>query len=209
MFRPNRIGTPIIHTPTTNFSTADITLAQNTRATVGHPCNIMNAAAVADFGFTSLTWNATEAVTANYKFGIAQQFTVTEPISGDAVGIELNFNGAFLLPASTMVCGFFGRLSAATAAVLANTATNENAHYFAAHQIQDPVDDTLIMTSFSYQEQLVLRDTDPTVLAGTYAHGIAIFDNSGAGWNFTQFHAAASVRQLNDQESVGYRDTRR
>ena len=209
MFRPNRIGTPIIHTPDAVDSTLNFSLQQkpNFSGTVG--VNVINSATVQDFGRSSLVWTGTEAVNAGHKIALAQQVSVTAPLTGDVAGIELNGTINIDVPTSALVVGFAAKLPVAQGSLLAGVDIADHATYFKPLYTPNPQKadvDTKKWHSWTYQEQLII---DQAQLGLVLCHGFLIYDNSGAGWSLTAFEACMSVRQLNDQQNKGYRDTLR
>lgn len=209
MFRPNRIGTPYIHQDIISADTTNFTLAQAALTTANYPFNAINGTPILDFGTTILHWTGTEAVTALNRFAFGQQFTITAPLNGDTVGLELHsfFQGSINI--STIMIPFIAKVTTPLAllagAVLASSptmfGTSINAYSGQAAAVQQ------LRIPRGYKEQVIVRDT--TRLFGTYCHGYIFEDNSAAGWNLIDMHWSAGVRQLNDQQAVGYRDTRR
>lgn len=207
MFRPNRVGTPNIHT-TPGSAVSSAAFGVGARWSGAMRFSVINAAPVLDFGHNSIDWNGSQAITANGQFAFGQQFTITQPRNGDTVGLELCGWYMAPIPRSTLVFPFLARMNAALPAVMASADTNDIP---TALDKQDPLSNgtavTLEPRQYHYKTQAIVRNSLAT-LAGTYFHGIAFVDNS-AGWNFTDLVASFSVRQLNDQENVGYRDTLR
>lgn len=92
MFRPDRIGTPVIFEQSTASNSAAWTPSTTNSAAVGFRGNVINGTPVADFAMSALTWNQGTASIANGdELAILQQFTISQPLNGDTVGIELNF----------------------------------------------------------------------------------------------------------------------
>lgn len=207
MFRPNRIGTPIIHNLTDTILTA--AWVPNANAAFGsNNGNAINANPIADFGRTRILWAgaAPIVIAANTKYALMQQFTVTEPLAGDTVGIELNASLHLKAPASSLIQPMFMRCTAAAVATWGNLVNSSGNTNLAKGIVESVNVDDLIHRSHHYQTQVVLNaDT----VAGTYAHGFLIVDNSGANANLEWLDISASVRQLNDQQNINYRDTLR
>lgn len=201
MFRPNRIGTPVIWQPQAISDTNAFTLAETAADSLVQPINVINGVPVLDFGYSSLRWQGpTVTLSPNFKCGFGQQIVVTEPIAGDTVGIELNGSIYAKITKDTLIVPFFGRIDAPLA-LLAPGFTNTQAVYM-NKQPMDPI----AAKAHTYQTQIILNNGGAPV-AGTYVHGFMLQDDAGGPMN--QFQAAFSVRQLNDQQDIGYRDTLR
>jgi len=206
MFRPNRIGTPLFHT-TADRLDMNAWTAQEFQpiGSDNYGANIINASPLLDFGVSSLYSIATEAIAADRRFGLAMQFTVTEPIAGDAVGVEINGSLEAFLPASATVFPFFAEMNAATSGILAATTMTFQPTMFGPviHPVQG--NNNLVFQVLNYREQVV--PWGGGLVGGAYCHGFQIY--TPTAFNMTFFHMTASVRQLNDQQLVGYRDTLR
>lgn len=207
MFRPNRIGTPHIAQLSLTTSTQDWTPNVINRFAPNTIVNVINTVAIQDFGSTLLEWDgaAAEAIAANGRFLLGHQIVITQPVEGDTVGLELmaTLNGSF--PASASFEPFFIQLTS-NPALLGQATTGGQFFPLGPTQIHDVGDDTVCLTGHHYKTQVIFNNPTP---AGVYAHGFAIADNSGAGYNLEYFRMNAAVRQLNDQQNVNYRDTRR
>lgn len=209
MFRPNRIGTPNLHTGLYDTSTADWAPSQAARTSLAaFGANVINAVPQADFGKNCLAWTgaASEVITANYKFSLVQQFTVTPPLAGDVVGIEIIAHLKILCPASATIRGTYGKTSAAAGAILAAVSFDDIPTQFDANDFPSYSDDTIVMRDAYYLTQVIQQYSTNS---GTFLHGFEIIDNSGANFNLDHFTMNAAVRQLNDQQDIGYRDTLR
>lgn len=198
MFRPNRIGTPHIMSgasyvySTSNWTPADRSIQQV------YAGNVINAVPLLDFGQAAIRWAGSEAVVAFQRICIGVQFTVTPPIAGDVKGIELGGSMTVDLPAADSMYPVCFRVEAAGLAVWDQVTTTE------APSILGPeVPGLSAIRTGHYQTQLVTQ-----LAAGTYFHGFALQD-SGSGFTLQALHAEFYVRQLNDQQSIGYRDTLR
>lgn len=211
MFKPNRVGTPIIHQSQVTNSTADFTLQQATISNNNNPFNVVNATPVKDFGYTNLTWNGTEALNANNKCSLVQQISVVLPEGGDVRGLELNASLKFVGKASTLIIPVFFRLTAAESSLFGGQSSSYDqptpfAPDFASYQ--DVAGTSAAWHFVTYKRPLIVRN-DRSVLPGTYAHGFQIFSADGTAISLTGLQMVASVRQLNDQQGVGYADTLR
>lgn len=210
MFRPNRIGHPWIHEP--NNATASVAaFTQSTRAyyeTLGFG-NVINAAPVQDLASNTLVWFGTvpEAIAAGVRLILGQQFTVTAPLVGDTVGLELA--GALEVQAlpTVQISPVIYRMTAALGSVLAGADSSEAPITFGPTLTPDAADGQNVR-SHSYKEEVIMKGTNANI-GGTYFHGFAISDVAGAGYNLPFFRITCSIRQLNDQQNVGYRDTLR
>ena len=210
MFRPNRIGTPNIHTLDDTRSVA--AWAPNATILTDQTwlCNVINASPVADFGRSALTWNGapSAAIANNTLIALGQQLTITEPQAGDTVGLELN--GAMLidLPESIPAIPIFGRLIAASGSVFGGPSGADTFTIIGQADKGPIAVATQSHRSFRYQTQLIMSNSGGLV-AGTYFHGLQFINTSGGAWTPTRLRCQFSVRQLNDQQSIGYRDTLR
>lgn len=208
MFRANRIGTPLIHTSDTVSDTSAFTIGERLIASAAIYANVINASPVQDFAKSHLIWvGSARTISSGYKWGIGQQVTVTEPQVGDTSGLEIN--GAFRgpIPASTLVVPFFAKLDGAGGAVLEVRQTSGPMTQFQPKPIYAGTDDAIQNIGHAYRENVLIRNT--TAIAGTYIHGFMFYNNVGASFTIDNFDMSCSVRQLNDQENVAYRDTRR
>lgn len=210
MFRPNRIGSPYIHTGIGSVSTTLMTIAVNAVNTSSFSGNIINATAQADFGSNRLQYqNATNVTIPAYtRAHFGQQFAITPPISGDAVGIEIS--GSLILPGTDALAliPFLAKLATPASATLEGVNFLHIPTYFASTNWPLDGGTTDSGRALTYKEQLVIQG-DTTYLSGTWAHGVAVYNWDAAGSNFTWFTAGFAIRQLNDQQNIGYRDTRR
>lgn len=207
MFRANRIGTPVFFENTVTESAIDWTINANNVGDEVVTANVINSVPILDLGYTNLTWlGAAENLAAGGKFALVQQVTVTEPTVGDAVGIEIN--GAIDILAATNIglVPVFFKATTAAGALLGSIQANAGAVRFA--QGRRFTGAANIYESLSYKEQVVIKSTLGQV-AGTYCHGFLIYNHTAANYALTNFHMQCSARQLNDQQNVQYRDTRR
>lgn len=207
MFRPNRIGTPVIHTSTANDNADNYTEGEALWTAVGQPFNVINASPVLDFGRSQLNWNGTKNFAALTETALVQQVTVTEPLAGDTVGLELNGSITFLGNQNSVLRPVFFKMSAALGTVLANGSSADAVTQIGPALMPDRTAGGSLRSHW-YKETIIFRGTAGSI-GGTYAHGFAILDNSNAAWTMNWFDMMASVRQLNDQQSIGYRDTLR
>lgn len=199
MFRPNRIGTPVIHTDDYNTAAGAFTPVGSSFAS-----NAMNALPVGDFGRSALLWNGTP-IAAPSVWGLAQQFTVQAPLNGDTVGFELNFALEGEFPANAQFVPFVFQATSAAGGTLQPLAAYQGVTLLEPAVNGQPLASTgTIYRHTGYQTQVIQKRQLP---AGTYGHGLRVFGNGS--WNIGYFFAVASIRQLNDQQFVGYRDTLR
>jgi len=206
MFRPNRIGTPSFFKASTQASTANQKLAETTKQDILWNASVVNASPALDLGRTSLThWGGSTAFTMGYKGCVAQQFTVTEPLAGNAVGLELTGSFTCLIPASCMVVPYMAKAASAAGSLLAQITASSAPTVLGEALNGVEGDEDFIWRSHHYKTQAVIQDD---VIAGTYFHGFAFFFAPGTPIWYGG-HLDFAVRQLNDQEDIGYRDTRR
>ena len=81
MYRPNRIGTPFVHTQAKITSTANWTPTEQPDASSTWSANVINATPVSNWGRTVLQWAGSEAITGARRIGLAQQITIAPPIT--------------------------------------------------------------------------------------------------------------------------------
>lgn len=205
MFRPNRIGTPVIRQPSGPTITATSwtidQASQTSGAAVGTICN---GTPLADFGEVNAYYQSTtvQALTGGNKSGIWAQFSATTPLNGDTIGFELIGSlwivaslGVHIMPGFTEMNSAgpsnFSPLSARTISVASLNFQGWNNSHNTIH-------------ASTFKEQVILNKA---TAAGTYAFGFELI--GGVTTNLSTFHASFGLRQLNDQQTIGYRDTRR
>lgn len=206
MFRPNRIGTPHFHQETGIGSAANFTWALRNFNDSSWGGNVVNGTPLLDFGFTSVNWSGTEQIVNAQRTGLFHNIVVTRPLNGDAVGIEIVGSLVIRLPSSSLVVPMIGKPNAAPVNNFDQfTFANQPVH-FAPQRMESAVGTDMIIRHFAYKEQIVHQEADPS---GSYCHGFQIFNTTGANYDVTWFSACFGVRQLNDQQIVGYRDSLR
>lgn len=211
MFRANRIGSPYILEPNTALDANAYNLNKSANNIAGHTGNVINAVPSGDFGEVALmSSNTGTGLNNNEKVALLHQFTVTEPLQGNVVGFELQASLMILTSRLHIIRPIAFKLQAAGAAVL-DPVTSNGQHGIQlgeAKQYEDiqTTDDGWI--AINYKEQLIFRSS-PGNIGGTFGHGFEIYNGTGANSSFSAFKMQASVRQLNDQADVAYRDTRR
>lgn len=211
MFRPNRIGTPLIWGTTYNTSTAAWVPNSNAN-TVGQASgNVINAAPDTEFGSQMLTWTgATVNIPTGQKLALLHQFNVTTPKAGDVRGVELTADLDISISDASIITPIFGKLTAAGAGVLSSVATGIGVVRFSPVTPDTTATPAARWRTARYHNtQLLIRDATPVQLAGTYAHGFLIINPTAGNLGIDAFHAHATIRQLNDQQSIGYADTLR
>lgn len=202
MFRPNRIGTPVIHDDTgANNAAAFTSGAQNLNAPT-NTINIINPTAQLDFGRNSMHWYAgvNYAIPVTSKAAFGQQFVISPPIDGDAVGLELLGSFSTNLPADALMRPIFGRLLNAATATLQPVDFAGNPTGFG-----DASNNGASLRTVTYKEQFVISAASA---GGLFGHGVQIQTWSAATAIYF-FNCEFSIRQLNDQQNIAYRDTRR
>jgi len=205
MFRPNRIGTPIQYQTINSPTSSDFTLSVSLNTANTYPANVINAAPHLDFGTDNVHFSGTEALAAASKCALVQQFTITPPVNGDTVGVEVS--GSLLIATSVPVIirPIFAKMVTALSGLLTGTAgTNSPVSFGSMDGISDAGDS--VLQNIEYRQNIIVRDT--TLAFGTYCHGFQILNNGVLG-NITYFYVNGGIRQLNDQQNIGYRDTRR
>lgn len=210
MFRPNRIGTPNIYKTAIVDDTTSFTPNSNNATLPAVTGHVINAAPVADFDMSNLTWDGPgRTITAAHKLAFGQQFTITQPLVGDTVGLELI--GAININAnkSILIQPFLAKLpGAAPSGVLANFSTGTG---IGTLRIGTPtrvlLDANQVWSGGHYQTTAL--QSDSTAVSGVYVHGFIIYVDAGASTTLSGFHMQAGIRQLNDQQNVAYRDTLR
>jgi len=207
MFKPNRVGTPVIHTITGVDNNAAFTLQLNGNSVMAQPFNVINAAPVLDFGRSQINWTAAARVQTNSnKSAFVQQFTVTQPVAGDTVGVELNGSLFITAPNDIIIQPAIMRIPAQGAIWAGTTANDVPTPIAPPVEILDNVAArTNTIRAAQYQSKVIIQDA---AVGGSYAHGFIIY-NAGVDFNITGLKMIASVRQLNDQQGIGYRDTLR
>lgn len=210
MFRPNRIGTPLIHMMTQASTAAAWVMNASAINLPGITGNVINAVPQLDFGFDALmASNTGSGLGNNQQAAILQQFTVTAPLAGDTVGFELNAGFYGIMDRRVVIIPILAKLAAAGVTVLA--AVNSNSyHPVFIDEYKDQTDTEGTDAGYigcQYRNiQVIHKDATP---AGVYAHGFLLINSSGGSTGFSVMKMNASVRQLNDQQTVGYRDTLR
>lgn len=206
MFRPNRVGTPYIYETSDGASSADYVVAElDPAASSTYIVNAVNGTPVLDFGYTNLYIIRSETQNAQRRGGYGQQFTVTRPLAGDAVGLEITGSlHASAMPSDAIIVPYIGK-SAAAVAFLASLTMTGQPRTFQPYSLRTPAV-TVSPQAHSYKEQIVIRDTSRAF--GAYSHGFLILTGATA-WTLTNLALNFAVRQLNDQQDVGYRDTLR
>lgn len=207
MFRPNRIGTPLFHTDTQTTSSAALTFGTQAITSTTLPLTPINGIPVGDFGQTKYIYTGTPTlIPALQKITIVQQFQIQQPLDGDAAGVEVNGGFYIALDKTCAIVPFVVQLTNAPTATLVSGTTTDYPTFFGT-PIQ-PVEATAAtrFVSLTYREQIVIRNANG-IVGGNYAHGIMI--TCATAHTPGTFQAQLSVRQLNDQLNVGYRDTLR
>lgn len=210
MFRADRIGSPYIHQGTSNNSVAAFTLNVLGLTSNSWNGNVISSAPLLDFGRLALTWNGTPvSLPAGNRCSFLMPFTITEPLNGDTVGVEM-------AAAITLNCNdnlalrpIFGKLVAAGGATLAQVTFADFPTRFGKTQTA-PVGATGASSHrfYQYKDELIVQYPSGSV-GGPYAHGVEVLNQSGAASSIAALQMSASVRQLNDQQTIGYRDTRK
>lgn len=207
MFRVNRIGTPQLHTAGSVNNTSAFTLNENAVNQATYPGNVINASPVADFGRSPLHWTGTaRTLTSGRKWIIGQQFSITQPLAGNVRGLELTASLYLTAKNNIILRPILCRLSAAGAAVL-DTITSADTPTQIAPLRENP--NGTGDASYVGHSYLTTAIVNQTPLAGTYLHGFECSNLDAANDSITWIRMNATVRQLNDQQDIGYADTLR
>lgn len=203
MFRANRIGTPNIMADGVTVSAAAIGV--NNGAPIQEPRgNVINAVPQLDYGANYVRWASTGgSVPIGERIMLVQQFTVTPPIAGDTVGVETIAALMLVGSPSLMVAPILFKATAAAVAFHGNVSGVAQGLTYLSEGRQN-----ISGLTHYCKEQTILRGSVNPV-SGTYCHGFEIFNPTAGLVTFTAYVASMAVRQLNDQQDVGYRDTRR
>lgn len=210
MFRPNRIGTPYIHQGTSNNSTSAFTLNVLGLTSNSWKGNVISSTPLLDFGRQALTWNAAAvSLPAGNRCSFLSQFTITEPLNGDTVGVEMA--GALIINVNDNLAirPIFGKLVAAGGATLAQVDFADFPTRFGETQTAPVGASGASSHRFAQYRDIMILQYPTGSVGGTYAHGFEILNQSAAASNIAALQMSASVRQLNDQQTIGYRDTRK
>lgn len=207
MFRADRIGTPVLHqanTPVTSVANPALQAnSVNLNVVNGHQVNAVN---VLDFGVTNLQWVPATAPTLadGQQVFMGQVVTLTPPIAGDAFGFELIGGIRLRSDASLAIVPIFVSLSTITGTLLGQI-SSLTPYAQIAEGLQPGTAASANRNHF-YKTQVVHNTPSSGIVI---AHGFLIQNASGAGRVLTSMTLDFGVRQLNDQQSISYRDTRR
>lgn len=207
MFRPNRIGTPRIYQSSTTANAAAWTLTAQGNGSIGATGNVINAAAIADFGMSALNNTNAQNLAIDNAFCLVQQFTVTKPLSGNTVGVELNASLKLKTDRRVIIKPVLFKAATAAGTVLGAVSSVGVAPVSIAPEFLPGSAALTDWFGFSYQTQVIIQDA--SAVEGTYCHGFQIGNNTGAALSIAAFQMDASLRQLNDQQAIGYKDTLR
>lgn len=220
MFRPNRIGTPVFHQFAGVENIAAWTPNQDSWASYPMTGNVINASPGLDFQRAKVNWTGTSlAITAENKFSLGQQFTVTKPAKGNVVAVELNAHLIINIEHASnnrtvLLTPVFCKLNAAGGALFAAVSSADHPTYWLDQNnsvfSNVPSSPTGIVTRLNQggyiNKQIVIQDEDEDEIAGTYFHGFTIWDYNWQGYGIDFLNMTASVRQYNDQQVQYYRD---
>lgn len=212
MFRPDRIGTPFIHTQNQNSSV--LTTALNTGAFSGVlNGNVMNATPLGDFDRMQLRWSAAaKSLPNNNKACLIAQMVIAQPLAGDTVAIEVMAGMVINLPGILVVPIFTQINTPSPNTVWQQIGTTGAVTPLMADMIPSPPaapDIASAMRSFQFKENVLVRNTVAGTPAGTFGFGFALYNATGAAVSFTELEFYAACRQGMDQNGVQYTDTRR
>lgn len=209
MFKANRVGTPYIHTNTASINSGAFTIAESLNSVIGIPFNVINSVPVEDFGRSQHKWHGAQGVSADYRIGFAQQFTVRAPLKGNAVGIEVMGSFVCDAPQNSVLIPFFVKMPNPANALLAPVYTTGAPTYFDG-DINNTYNGTSTATDnwkvATYKEQFIIKEETALAVAGTYAHGVAIHHFPSGAWTLSLADSVFSVRQFSDDATPAYRD---
>lgn len=207
MFRPNRIGQPFVLSEGATLSTVDWTPNTANWWANDYGANVINASAGLTLSRSALMWNgAAEAIAADKVWALVHQFTVSRPLNGDTVGIEVAASIAIQIPKHVWVTPLFVKLSSPGSSLLEGVLMNRYPTLFPGGfegQTAGAADGVTV----SFKDTIISNANSTGNPGGTYGCGFLF--RGGATYNIGGFLMQASNRQLNDQQSVGYQDTRR
>lgn len=207
MFRPNRIGTPVIHTQDESIVNNIPTPSTDAGTSNVWRTNIINPVPIQDFGRSALRWTGGPFnIPPGNRCSITQQFTVTQPMAGDVRGVELNFSFYGGLPDECQLTGFIAKVPTGSYTAMGLATIQQLPTHFRGAYETGFKSDANTFRHMAYQEQVVIRGGEVS-LPGTYVHGVMISNNDSNSAQLLQFLAVGSVRQLNDQQLIGYADT--
>lgn len=206
MFRPNRIGTPLIHAGVPIVTSASYTLLNYASVNPTFPINIVNPTGLGDFGQTRIHVAATSSVASNNKVAVGCQFTISPPVEGDAVGIEIIAGISLTLPQDAGIYGVFGKLDRVVGTTMGGALFDSVPTIFPIERTTQPTDVSQSVNA-GFITQVVVQG-DATTLSGNYGFGFGL-EAEATAYNLDFIAAQFAVRQLNDQQNISYRDTRR
>lgn len=205
MFRPNRIGTPNIHTQDGVSSTSGTAFFVRDLTDTVFSGNVINASPDGEFAYRNMNWTGGKTIAIGKRAALIHQFTVEKPLKGDVGGIELIGHIVATVPPSVLIVPHFGRLTAAAGSLLGAVDYAQQPSQLDDASPIIPGANTLTYRSLYYRTQVIAR-TDSTY---TYGHGFTIYNSTGAPFDISHWEVGYAVRQLNDQTQIGYRDTLR
>lgn len=201
MFKGNRIGTPNIHEDTGVGSVAALAWSNRAANDSSWGGNVINGTPRNAFGYNNVNWAGAATITSANRTGLFHAFTVTKPLAGDVVGIELAGHLTITLPQNGFIIPLFGELTAAPVALF-------DAVAFADQPVQIEKGDMFTNATAATYRNAYYRTQVITKLqvGATYAHGFGFVNFSGANYDVSWFSAGFGVRQFTDLEIVSYAD---
>lgn len=214
MFKPNRVGTPNFWTlrDATVKTDAPVNFAESNFVAQDATGNCINATPLSDYGTANLMYDIIgETVAANQKIMILAQFEVTPPQQGTIVGVELQGSMVMATVGAVRMAPIFaqaqpdqvltGVLDTIDLTYIPMLLSNEAGH------LEVGALDTKIR---HFKTQVVMEYADPSGPSiGPYVFGWAFYNATGGAVPIYGFETHLSIRQLNDQQFIGYRDTLR
>lgn len=212
MFRANRIGTPNISGQYISSTTAIGAGVVRLLTDVPYFA-VINATPDAEYkGHTFANGDANLSIAALRRAGIGQQFTVTQPLAGQVVGVEVVgsvYIGQAAGPAQFVMEPYACKLEAAGAGTwsIVHSDGFHDAFLDYQHTQQNTNAAAGSVRAITYKTQILFDQLEDEQLGGTYLHGILITNPlTGAATIINQIYGTFAVRQLQQLETFGYRD---
>lgn len=207
MLRANRIGTPYIFNYTYSDQTGTITIPTlGTFSERRHVAMAIDANVFREFGKTSVHWANATPGTLNSKtqFVMGMQFTIVEPIDGNVPSLELMGSIRMSSDKQLDIIPCVGQLNAPIGTTLGSQFMDYMPIFMDAEN--NGYDPSASQSRFlAFRQQIIFEEPDYTK---TFLGGFNIA-NSQAAASITSFECTISIRQLTDQQGIGYPDGRR
>lgn len=201
MFRPNRVGTPHIYMTKGAIQVTDFDLFTPAIGSGLLQVNGINPTPDGDFGRQQLRFIGAEAVANLTVFGLIQQFTVTKPLAGETIGVEIDGSIVLNAPADALIVPVFGKLEMVAANLMGQARFTTLPNHF-----NGTVHRSTANAHGAYRADFI-SSLGSEAVEGVYGHGFMVYATTA--YSLTYMLANFSVRQLNDQQARRYRDTLR